>query len=112
MPETVSGLFLRRSVPSVNPAGARSQTPTIITMPSELEILKAKLAAAEAKLAKKSPITMKVSAKGGLSLYGLGRWPVTLYKEQWHSVIRLAPSIVEFMQKNDHLLAAKGDAKD
>jgi len=76
-------------------------------MPSELEELKTKLAAAEAKLAKKATITMKVSEKGGLSLYGLGRWPVTLYKEQWHAIIRMAPAIVEFIAANDHLLKAK-----
>ena len=107
MPERVSGLFLCSAVPSVHPAGARSQTPTIITMPSELETLKAKLAAAEAKLAKKATITMKVSEKGALSLYGLGRWPVTLYKGQWASVIRMAPAIVDFIAQNDHLLHSK-----
>ena len=59
-------------------------------MPTELETLKAKLAAAEAKLAKKATVTMKVSEKGAQSLYGLNaKWPVTLYKEQWHTVIRM-----------------------
>lgn len=77
-------------------------------MPSELETLRSKLAAAEAKLAKKATITMKVSEKGALSLYGLNaKWPVTLYKEQWHTVIRMAPAIVDFLAANDHLLKAK-----
>ncbi len=76
-------------------------------MPSELDIIKAKLASAEAKLAKKATITMKVSAKGGLSLYGLGRWPVTLYKGQWKTVIGLVPKIADFIVANDHLLHEK-----
>ena len=40
-------------------------------------------------------ITMKVSEKGALSIYGMGRFPVTLYKEQWlHSAIVVAPNCV------------------
>lgn len=77
-------------------------------MPTELETLRAKLAEAEAKLAKKAIVTMKVSEKGALSLYGLNaKWPVTLYKEQWLTVIRMAPAIVEFIAANDHKLKAK-----
>ena len=77
-------------------------------MPTELETLRARLADAEAKLAKKATITMKVSEKGALSIYGLNaKWPVTLYKEQWHTVIRMAPAIVEFIAANDQKLKAK-----
>lgn len=50
---------------------------------------------------------MKVSEKGGLSVYGLGRFPVTLYKEQWKKVLDFTPEIRAFLQENDHLLKAK-----
>jgi len=52
-------------------------------------------------------LTMKVSEKGAVSVYGLGRFPVTLYKEQWKKVLGMASEIEEFIQANDHLLKAK-----
>jgi hypothetical protein len=56
---------------------------------------------------KTGQLYMKVSEKGGLSVYGLGRFPVTLYKEQWKRVLDFAPEIRTFLQENDHLLKAK-----
>lgn len=50
---------------------------------------------------------LKVSEKGGLSLYGLGRFPVTLYKEQWFRLLDHAEEIKSFLKENDHLLKAK-----
>jgi hypothetical protein len=103
MPARVSGLFLWRETTSPS-----EKSTILIAMPTELETLRARLADAEAKLAKKATVTMKVSEKGALSLYGLNaKWPVTLYKEQWHTVIRMAPAIVEFIAANDHKLKAK-----
>ena len=52
-----------------------------------LEDLQKENAALKAKLAVKSKITLKVGVKGGASLYGLGRYPVTLYKGQWERLI-------------------------
>ena len=50
---------------------------------------------------------MKVSEKGGLSVYGLGRFPVTLYKEQWKRLLDISEEIKTFLKENDHLLKRK-----
>jgi hypothetical protein len=50
---------------------------------------------------------LKVSEKGALSLYGLGRFPVTLYREQWQKLLGMADEIRRFLQANDHLLKKK-----
>lgn len=55
-------------------------------------------------------VSMKVSEKGGVSIYGLGRFPVTLYKEQWEKLLDMADDIRAFMQENASKLKIKGDA--
>jgi hypothetical protein len=50
---------------------------------------------------------LKVSQKGAVSVYGLGRFPVTLYKEQWEKLLATAESIKAFIAENDHLLKKK-----
>jgi hypothetical protein len=52
-------------------------------------------------------ITLKVSEKGALSVYGLGRFPVTLYKEQWRRVLAMATEIEAYIQENDSKLKNK-----
>src|SRR5262245_32796297 len=52
-------------------------------------------------------LSLKVSEKGGLSVYGLGRFPVTLYKEQWAKLLGFAEEIQRFLKENDHLLKTK-----
>ncbi|WP_158794836.1 hypothetical protein [Granulicella sp. L60] len=52
-------------------------------------------------------LSMKVSEKGAVSLYGIGRFPVTLYKEQWVKILNMAVEIKAFIRENDHLLKAK-----
>ncbi|MGA2148831.1 MAG: hypothetical protein ABSH49_28145 [Bryobacteraceae bacterium] len=52
-------------------------------------------------------ISMRVSEKGGLSVYGLGRFPVTLYREQWEKLIGMAGEIKQFIEANDALLKKK-----
>jgi hypothetical protein len=54
-------------------------------------------------------VSLKVSEKGGLSVYGLGRFPVTLYKEQWTRLLDMAEDIRTFIKENDSKLKAKGD---
>ena len=56
-------------------------------------------------------LSMKVSQKGGLSVYGLGRFPVTLYKGQWTKLLEAADDIHAFMKENDALLSSKGTGK-
>jgi hypothetical protein len=52
-------------------------------------------------------LRLKVSEKGGVSVYGLGRFPVTLYKEQWVRLLDYADEIKTFLKENDQLLKAK-----
>ena len=52
-------------------------------------------------------VSLKVSEKGGVSVYGLGRFPVTLYKEQWGKLLGMADEIRAFMKENDSKLKAK-----
>ena len=74
-------------------------------MKEELERLRAE----NERLKKRSSrgVTMKVSEKGGLSVYGLGRFPVTLYKEQWIRLLDMAEDIRSFMRENDGALKSK-----
>ena len=55
-------------------------------------------------------ISLKVSEKRGVSVYGLGRFPVTLYKEQWSKVLAMADEIRAFIKEHDPELKAKPDA--
>ena len=52
---------------------------------------------------------LKVSSKGAVSLYGLGRFPVTLYKEQWTKVLDMADEIRAFIRDNESSLKSRGD---
>ncbi|OFZ83091.1 MAG: hypothetical protein A2583_12800 [Bdellovibrionales bacterium RIFOXYD1_FULL_53_11] len=52
-------------------------------------------------------LTLKVSEKGGLSVYGLGRFPVTLYKEQWNRLLEMTDQIRSFMKANEAGLRTK-----
>ena len=52
-------------------------------------------------------MSLKVSEKGGLSVYGLGRFPVTLYREQWEKLLGMADEIRNFIRENDSALKKK-----
>jgi hypothetical protein len=56
---------------------------------------------------KTNQLRLKISEKGGLSVYGLGRFPVTLYKEQWVRLLDYGDEIKKFLQANDQQLKAK-----
>jgi hypothetical protein len=56
-------------------------------------------------------LRLKVSEKGGLSIYGLGRFPVTLYKEQWIRLLEHAEEIKLFLKENDALFKTKQQGK-
>ena len=64
------------------------------------ELLAENAALKAAAAAKVKPIGFKVSEKGALSVYGLGRFPVTLYKGQWERLIQALPSLQVFMANN------------
>lgn len=53
--------------------------------------------------------SLRVSEKGGVSVYGLGRFPVTLYKEQWAKLLDMANEIRAFIKDNDARLKTKGE---
>lgn len=77
--------------------------------PEELQIEIARLRAENESLKAQSRrgVSLKVSEKGGVSLYGLGRFPITLYLEQWEKVLEMAPEIRRFLDENAHLLKRK-----
>jgi len=54
---------------------------------------------------------LKVSEKGGVSVYGLGRFPVTLYKEQWMKLLAMADEIRAFITEHDAQLKTKDDGR-
>jgi len=70
---------------------------------AEMEALKARLAEAS----KPKAMSLKVSDKGALSIYGLGRFPVTLYRGQIERILKAAPQIEAFIEANKALLATK-----
>lgn len=74
---------------------------------AELERLRAE----NERLKQKSERTtsLKVSDKGGVSVYGLGRFPVTLYKEQWTKLLDMAGDIRAFIEENEAKLKTKGE---
>lgn len=74
-------------------------------MQTELEKLRAENAALKKSSARS--LSMKVSEKGALSVYGLGRFPVTLYKEQWKKLLGMVDEIKTFLVANDSALKSK-----
>jgi hypothetical protein len=52
-------------------------------------------------------IRMKVSDKGAVSVYGMGRFPVTLYKEQWLKLLDMSQQIRDFIAENEAHLKTK-----
>ncbi len=56
-------------------------------------------------------LSMKVSEKGAVSVYGLGRFPVTLYKEQWTKLLGMADDIKAFIAENEGKLKDKEQSK-
>ena len=72
---------------------------------AELERLRRENAAL--KRGASSGIRMKVSEKGAVSIYGMGRFPVTLYKEQWLKLLDMAPEIRAFIAANESQLKSK-----
>jgi hypothetical protein len=73
------------------------------------EELKARLAELEKQTATRRSGTLefRVSEKGGVSVYGLGRFPVTLYYEQWTRLLDTADKLREFLQENKDKLKLK-----
>jgi len=84
--------------PAVAPKGIDAKTH---------EALLAENAALKASTIRRGAVSLKVSEKGGVSVYGLGRFPVTLYKEQWAKLLDLADEIRAFIKAHDAELKSK-----
>ncbi|MGA9464093.1 MAG: hypothetical protein WBV28_14970 [Terracidiphilus sp.] len=76
---------------------------------SELKAELERLRAENAQLKSKGTggLSLKVSEKGAVSLYGMGRFPVTLYKEQWLRILASASDIETLIRENDGKLKTK-----
>jgi hypothetical protein len=79
--------------------------PTEAEMQAEIERLKAENESL--KRPSRGQMSLRVSEKGALSVYGLGRFPVTLYREQWEKLLGMADEIRRFIQDNDSQLKKK-----
>lgn len=88
---------------------ATTQTSNNEPTREEMAAMIAALKAENDKLTKAKTLSggIKVSEKGAVSVYGLGRFPVTLYKEQWAKLATMIPNIQAFIVANDKLLKAK-----
>ncbi|HZU76030.1 MAG TPA: hypothetical protein VFA70_04645 [Dehalococcoidia bacterium] len=72
-----------------------------MTAPEDLQAEIERLRRENAQLkAAQSRSTIKVSEKGGVSVYGLGRFPITLYPEQWEKLLGMADQITAFIEEN------------
>ena len=81
-------------------------------MPTEEEDLRAELERLRAenenlKKPARGVLSLKVSEKGALSVYGMGRFPVTLYREQWEKLLAMSDQIRDFIKENDQALKKK-----
>ncbi len=72
---------------------------------AELDRLKAENAALKSRSGR--AVSMKVSEKGAVSVYGLGRFPVTLYQEQWLKLLDIGEEIRAFIREHEHELKKK-----
>lgn len=76
-------------------------------MSRSVEELEAEIARLKAKPEK--PLTIKIAPKGGLSVYGLQHFPVTLYKDQWQRLADFLPDVLDFIVAHDDKLKNKDD---
>lgn len=76
-----------------------------------LEAQIAKLRAENARLKARASARLrcKISEKGAVSVYGMGRWPVTLYASQWRALLGFASEIEAFLVDNSGSLSEKGE---
>lgn len=108
MSKTIAQQLAPKS-PAAAPVATPAATPesdalaATARMLREIEELKAANAALKASQARTGRISMKVSEKGALSVYGLGRFPVTLYREQWTRLMGESTAILAFIEAHPEL---------
>jgi hypothetical protein len=100
MEQTMSNVFTARNGVSlagrVLPDLTKPAAPSMEDMLAQIEALKAQLANAS----KPKALTLKVSEKGALSIYGLGRFPITLYLSQFDKLNAAWPDVQAFVEAN------------
>lgn len=86
---------------------------------NELAELQAQLAAMQAEnerlrqeRAQAGKVSLKVSEKGAVSVYGMGRFPITLYREQWEKLLAHKGQIETFIRENARMLSSKEDKRE
>jgi hypothetical protein len=75
---------------------------------AEIERLRAENDALKSQQRSNSGLSFRISAKGGVSVYGLGRFPVTLYQEQWDRLFESLEELKQFIEENRPKLKKKG----
>lgn len=109
--------FLARLIELQGGDGIPQQNPPANTPPvaetAEQELARLREENARLKQSKSAggTVSLKVSEKGGLSVYGLSRFPVTLYREQWTKLLDRVDDIRQFMKDHDKELVWKADKK-
>ena len=93
-----------KNTPSANTASITN----LVALQAEIERLKKENEALAAK--RSGALSVKASAKGAVSVYGLGRFPVTLYAEQWERLLANAEKVKGFIEENRETLATKDRA--
>jgi hypothetical protein len=78
-----------------------------MTQDDMIELMLLREENARLKATKANGFAMKIGEKGALSVYGFGRWPVTLYKAQWLKLFERVEAIKAYMVANDSLLKVK-----
>ena len=95
-----------KNTPSANTASITN----LVALQAEIERLKKENEALAAKRSGAHTLSVKASAKGAVSVYGLGRFPVTLYAEQWERLLANADKVKVFIEENRPSLATKDRA--
>ena len=92
------------------PAANVASITDLKALQAEIERLRKENEALAAKKAGAHTLSVKASAKGAVSVYGLGRFPVTLYAEQWERLLANAEKVKGFIEENRETLATKDRA--
>ena len=93
------------------PASSIASITNLEALQAEIERLKKENEAlAAAKRSGAHTLSIKTSTKGAVSVYGLGRFPVTLYKEQWERLLANIEKVKGFIEENRETLATKDRA--
>lgn len=87
------------------------ESPEVTALKAQLAEMQAQKEKLQAQLKSAAPtVSLKVGEKGGVSLYGMGRFPVTLYAEQWVQLLTVhAPTVLAFIESKPAGLKTKAD---